>query len=975
MTPQRIRKLRGELSRAAFARRVGVTPHTVYRWELPSDAPESRRPRGRELAKLELLARGSLAEPGPSGAKPVLPEDRALPPEVTHAISADEDLASVLPSLERVVGGDIRRAYTELVQLTAKQDLSLNTRALARFGIALVELVQCSDARAAFLAISPALLDARASLLSSDVEARVFAAAALVHALPDASLFDLGRVHAYAGRAEALAWNTDPQAVCVACLATFCAATLVSDKELLERAYLRLDRAAFTELPPLLDLHVEEFKALRPMLSGKTAASIRAFEAIIERAAEHGYAVLHARVLGHVAQQHLENMADPEAVLAISRRAKQIGAGARIAPGFHGLFALRTEIEALLRLGRTAEALEVVGELDAWSSDTGIAPLAAAPAHARLLYLTGRLEALRVLAARLRECSVSSLKATCHAYAAFVEAMACTVSSEDPLTTVAAFEQAEAEATGAPSPFLLRDVLLYRVIAHTVAGQDEAARIALRRVQRVNDLFPSPWITAHLRRIEGIMLAARGHWSEGRQLIESAMATFDLAQDRCDAALTRHLVAVFADSYSGRDPEGDIERTRAELDRVGVQVPRSLLVAAERLRRSRQTAETEPTGPQRLGIDALVVPIQRLSVRGAAPGLILRELTSVASRLLPDRTIRLEEIDATGKARRIAGAGGSDDGVEWIDFGDGSGRLLRFGVTGGLCVLERSAIAMLTTMTSLALEVAMLRGCSEQGDPSSMDERAPELPGFIAVSPEMRKLRDELVRLAASRATVIITGESGSGKELVARAVHDLSDRSKKSYVAFNCATVPRDLFEGQLFGYRKGAFTGASSDHPGVIRAANGGTLFLDEIGELPLDVQPKLLRFLENAEVFALGERRPMRVDVRVLAATHRDLAALVREGRFREDLYYRLHVLPIHVPPLRERREDIAVLARHFVREVSRRKEPPVLAPDAIAALTSYAWPGNVRELRNVIERAIAFSPKLDVIRAEHLRLTKP
>ena len=138
--------------------------------------------------------------------------------------------------------------------------------------------------------------------------------------------------------------------------------------------------------------------------------------------------------------------------------------------------------------------------------------------------------------------------------------------------------------------------------------------------------------------------------------------------------------------------------------------------------------------------------------------------------------------------------------------------------------------------------------------------------------------------------TVIVTGESGVGKEIVARAIHDLSERGRNAYVAFNCATVPRELFEGQLFGYRRGSFTGATSDHPGVIRAANGGTLFLDEIAELSLDIQPKLLRFLENSEVFPLGERAPVRVDVRVLPATHRDLASLVREGRFREDLYYR-------------------------------------------------------------------------------------
>src|SRR5262249_17322018 len=247
-------------------------------------------------------------------------------------------------------------------------------------------------------------------------------------------------------------------------------------------------------------------------------------------------------------------------------------------------------------------------------------------------------------------------------------------------------------------------------------------------------------------------------------------------------------------------------------------------------------------------------------------------------------------------------------------------------------------------------------------------------PGFVAASAEMRGLRSELARLARSRSTVIISGESGAGKEVGARAIHDLSERSSRPYIAFNCAAVPRQLFEGQLFGYRGGACTRAGADHPGVIRAANGGTLFLDEIAELPLDIQPKLLRFLENSEVFPLGERAPVRVDVRVLAATHRDLARLVREGAFREDLYYRLQGIPVGIPPLRERSADIPLLARHFLRDLAPRGEPPVLAPDALSALCEHAWPGNVRELKNVIERALAYFPDQAVLRAEHLRMSR-
>jgi tetratricopeptide (TPR) repeat protein len=250
---------------------------------------------------------------------------------------------------------------------------------------------------------------------------------------------------------------------------------------------------------------------------------------------------------------------------------------------------------------------------------------------------------------------------------------------------------------------------------------------------------------------------------------------------------------------------------------------------------------------------------------------------------------------------------------------------------------------------------------------------APALPGFIAESESTRRLQSDLGRLSRSSAIVLITGESGVGKEVVARAVHDLSLRAKKPYLVLNCASVPRQLFESQLFGHRKGSFTGATSDSLGVIRAADGGTLLLDEIGELPLDVQPKLLRFLENNEVLPIGEQKPRRVDVRVVAATHRDLAQDVRERRFREDLFYRLNVIPIRIAPLRERPDDVLALARHFAARLAEEKRAaPDFANDAIEALRAHTWPGNVRELRNVIERAMAYAPVPSMLHVEHLRI---
>jgi hypothetical protein len=965
LSPERVRRLRGRLSRAAFARVVGVTPQTVYRWELPLAAPEARRPRGAQLAKLTQFAQAT---------PPTAAEDDKSRAGASSWV--DDDVLRVLPSLERVLHGDLRRGHAELVQLVANsQNLSLNARAAAYFGIALRELLERSDARAALLVIGPLLNDAEAGRLSPEIAAKLFSVAALCHAFPDALLFDLGRVHAYQARVESLANGTDHEAACIACIAALAGATLVSDMELLERAFSRLEEARWNALPPLLELHVDEYRNLRLMFGGKTAHCLEACEAVAARAEKHGYALVLARSLGRVALCQLDVLADPEDVLAIARRAKAVSSGTRVGPGLHQLLVLRAQLEALLRLGRRQEALQISDEADAWSAETGLPALPVVSAQARLLSLTGAVETLNALAARLRSCELPSLRPVCEAYASYVEACAMFSSNDDPALTLALTKQAEAQA--ARWPLLLREVLLYQVYAQSALGDEAQSRLALRRAQRYVDGFPSPWYTAHLRRLEGGLLAARGHWNEGRQLLQSAAATFELAKDRCDAALTRFLCALIAESI---EPDGSQQLMAAssELLALGIPEPRGMRAGvarfAARLRSNAAPDDARAAG----GPERLVVPFQRVAMRGAAPNLILSELTSVALELFPGYLVHLEEIDSAGSARALFGAerpAGAE--AEWVEFSDGAGRLLRLAVAGGQRALDReqrATLSLLAMTAALALEVAVLRSVSDRPRTGSSEQLLPELPGFVAASAEMRKLRTELARLAGSRSTVIITGESGTGKEIVARAIHDLSERSAQPYVAFNCATVPRELFEGQLFGYRRGSFTGAALDHPGVIRAANGGTLFLDEIGELPLDIQPKLLRFLENSEVFPLGERAPVRVNVRVLAATHRDLAALVRDGKFREDLYYRLQVVPVFIPPLRERRVDIPVLARHFLRELTRQGEPPVLAPDALSALLEQRFPGNVRELKNVIERALAYFPDQPVLRAEHLRLPR-
>ena len=226
---------------------------------------------------------------------------------------------------------------------------------------------------------------------------------------------------------------------------------------------------------------------------------------------------------------------------------------------------------------------------------------------------------------------------------------------------------------------------------------------------------------------------------------------------------------------------------------------------------------------------------------------------------------------------------------------------------------------------------------------------------FIGASTSAEALRTLIARVASSTATALITGESGTGKELVARALHDQSDRSQANFVPINCAAIPTGLVESELFGHRKGSFTGAMTDRIGRFELANGGTIFLDEIGDLSLDMQVKLLRVLQERSVDPVGGTKSVPVDVRVVAATHRDLEQEIVAGRFREDLYYRLNVLPLNTPALRQRSQDVPVLLAHFAAHFAQKGQTPItFAADFLGALQDYAWPGNVRELSNLVDR---------------------
>lgn len=231
-------------------------------------------------------------------------------------------------------------------------------------------------------------------------------------------------------------------------------------------------------------------------------------------------------------------------------------------------------------------------------------------------------------------------------------------------------------------------------------------------------------------------------------------------------------------------------------------------------------------------------------------------------------------------------------------------------------------------------------------------------PLLIGESPQIQSVVRAAKIVAATDATVLVQGESGTGKELLAHTIHQHSRRAKQAFHIINCAALPEHLVESELFGHKKGAFTSASQDNAGRLRAADGGTVFLDEIGELPLAVQAKLLRFLESGECHAVGESRPYRVDVRLITATNRDLFAMAQNGEFREDLFYRLNVVPLQLPALRDRDGDVKQLIDHFTQRLAaqHRLPPPSFSRETLQALSQYAWPGNVRELRNFCERMV-------------------
>ena len=407
-------------------------------------------------------------------------------------------------------------------------------------------------------------------------------------------------------------------------------------------------------------------------------------------------------------------------------------------------------------------------------------------------------------------------------------------------------------------------------------------------------------------------------------------------------------------------------------------------------------ASTQPPGTgEYVGspADADDALVRRLVDAAVLPDLLARELAaSLLEAVTADVCVVYVALPG-GDVRVVAHAGGDADSARTVarhavqGTAYGAGSMLveplgkdadgaRFVALATSRPLGHPLLRRVRMMAAVARQGFVLCGVRDRPtapvDSSTERPLEPLLPGFLCASAAMNRVVDQIQRLQGNDLTVLITGESGTGKELIARAIHVGSPRSAATFLPYNCTTTTRDLADSQLFGHRRGSFTGAVSDQIGLVRTAAGGTLFLDEVGDLPLDVQPKLLRFLEQGEIMPVGENRPLPVDVRVLAATNADLEQRVAEGKFREDLYYRLSVIRIHVPTLRQRREEIPHLTTFFLREASDRLAKPdmQLSTEVLEMFSQYWWPGNVRQLRNEIQRAVAMAPAGGTIGPEHL-----
>ena len=489
-------------------------------------------------------------------------------------------------------------------------------------------------------------------------------------------------------------------------------------------------------------------------------------------------------------------------------------------------------------------------------------------------------------------------------------------------------------------------------------------------------------VMGEAQRLNGLLALELKNYSLATHHFSRSVSIFETISDVYRTARARlELGQAYALSQPDRAAENIVSAARTLRELGAMPLLADAERALEKLDRKRPKQRQEPSALTQL----LTL---RMAEASASRELLLAELAAVLHQEMNAKLVSISEPDEETRSRVVVSCGGSREEalnlIRKLERQTNEKERERFSIEQNISITSLHApnakaatliisprnaslpfgvsLQPLLRVVELGLDVCALRE-RERAKRSSHEQTRHDdhtlLPGFIHSSPAMTQLVEEVHKIRSSDVTVLVTGESGTGKELVSRAIHSLSSRRDKIFVPFNCTAVPKELSEAHLFGYRRGAFTGAMQDSQGVIRAAAGGTLFLDEIGDLPLDVQPKLLRFLQEGEIQPLGEQRPIKVDVRIIAATNTDLEDMVATGRFREDLFYRLNVIHLRVPPLRERRSEIPTMVQYYINHYGSRfqKRNIRITPQTVDLLMVCDWPGNVRQLCNEIQRIIA------------------
>ena len=540
-------------------------------------------------------------------------------------------------------------------------------------------------------------------------------------------------------------------------------------------------------------------------------------------------------------------------------------------------------------------------------------------------------------------------------------------------------------------------VLAESYLALGSLSECEAALSVVEEEDPAYDFF----VLGNIQRIRGLGAAESGDSAVALHHFSRALTIFETASDAYHTALSNFLIGSNLLETNRRRARKHLTAAGEQFKKLGV----GLFANAvdEALAKLAEKSANGTSGPlPEIGPSLSPLIMARLAEATASRELLFREFVAVLQqesrakriviaelndrkRLVPFITHGYTPADSADLLAKFTDAQKKGDEAAFtrsrnlslfkIKPGAAPEAVLLIHPADGATLNDGGAIQPLISIVELAMDVIALRERSK-AEPIETESDAfavkAIMPGFIHSSPAMAALVEEVYKIRGSDVTVLVTGESGTGKELVSRAIHTLSNRKDKIFIPFNCTAVPKELAEGHLFGYRKGAFTGAVADSPGMIRAADGGTLFLDEVGDLPLDVQPKLLRFLQEGEVQPIGEKRPIKVDVRVIAATNMPLEAKVAEGTFREDLYYRLNVIRLRVAPLRERRSEIPPIISYYVEHYSSRfgKSGITFTPQTIDLLMVCNWEGNVRQLCNEIQRIIARAIDNEVVTPEHL-----